>query len=126
MGDGFAPGTDHLGLGTASDLLAGVGPAGPQARATRFATGFGPLDDVLRGGMRAQDLVLVGGRPGIGKTVITLQWARWMAMREMLALKAPAKPRFDVMVRMAAALGPPCAGAGGRRSSGKRSASSVS
>src|SRR4051812_41704605 len=42
----------------------------------------------------------------------------------MLALNAPAKPRFDVIIRTAASFGPPCAGGAGRRSSGKRSASS--
>ena len=52
----------------------------PLARATALATGFDPLDDVVGGGFRANDLVLVGGRPGIGKTVASLPWARWMAM----------------------------------------------
>ncbi len=85
MGD-RAPGTDHLGLGTASDLLTRVGSGGPHARATQFPTGFVPLDDVLHGGIRAQDLVLLGGRPGIGKTVVSLQWARWMAMQGQTAI----------------------------------------
>lgn len=86
MHDQVAPGTDDAGTGTAFDLLASVGPSGPQARATRFTTGFQPLDDVLHGGIRAQDLVLVGGRPGIGKTVAALQWARWMAMQGQTAI----------------------------------------
>src|SRR3954471_1679344 len=72
---------DHLDTRTASDLLGGCRLLGPHPRATTFATGFAPLDDVLRGGVRAQDLVLLGGRPGIGKTVVALQWARWMAMQ---------------------------------------------
>ncbi|NND04362.1 MAG: AAA family ATPase [Acidimicrobiia bacterium] len=42
-------------------------------------TGFEPLDSALDGGVRTGDLVLVGGLPGIGKTVATLQWARHMA-----------------------------------------------
>lgn len=42
-------------------------------------TGFEPLDTALDGGMRTSDLVLVGGLPGIGKTIATLQWARNMA-----------------------------------------------
>ena len=41
---------------------------------------------MLHGGIRAQDLVLVGGRPGIGKTVVALQWARWMAMQGQTAI----------------------------------------
>ena len=86
MRDGIVPGTDHVGMGTAADLLAGAGSGSRQARATQFTTGFDPLDDVLRGGIRAQDLVLVGGRPGIGKTVASLQWARWMAMQGHTAI----------------------------------------
>jgi replicative DNA helicase len=39
-------------------------------------TGFQLLDDVLRGGFHPGELILVGGRPGIGKTVAALQWAR--------------------------------------------------
>ena len=67
-------------------LLDAVGSGGPHARATQFPTGFAPLDDVLHGGIRAQDLVLLGGRPGIGKTVASLQWARWMAMQGQTAI----------------------------------------
>ena len=44
-----------------------------------YATGFDPLDSVLHGGFRTHDLVLVGGLPGVGKTVATLQWARSVA-----------------------------------------------
>src|SRR5690606_26831729 len=49
-------------------------------------TGFVPLDDVLSGGMRPGELVLVGGKPGIGKTVACLQWARAMAQRGIVAV----------------------------------------
>ena len=41
--------------------------------------GFSPLDEVLTGGFRGGDFVLVGGKPGKGKTVAALQWARNMA-----------------------------------------------
>ncbi|MEP6624502.1 MAG: DnaB-like helicase C-terminal domain-containing protein [Acidimicrobiia bacterium] len=63
---------------TAAQLLAPP-PATPQARAVQFATGFDPLDLAI-GGFRAHDLAIVGGRPGVGKTVVALQWARQMAM----------------------------------------------
>jgi replicative DNA helicase len=43
-------------------------------------TGFEPLDATLGGGLHTEDLVLLGGRPGIGKTVVMLQWARQVAM----------------------------------------------
>lgn len=49
-------------------------------RPAPFATGFHPLDEVLSGGIRAGDLLLVGGKPGQGKTIAALQWARHMAM----------------------------------------------
>lgn len=43
-------------------------------------TGFQALDHVLGGGIKAGDLVLVGGSPGVGKTIVALQWARNMAL----------------------------------------------
>lgn len=46
-----------------------------------IATGFDVLDRTLGGGVRTRDLVLVGGTPGIGKTILSLQWARNAALR---------------------------------------------
>ena len=43
-------------------------------------TGFQALDHVLGGGIRSGDLVLVGGSPGVGKTIVSLQWARNIAL----------------------------------------------
>src|SRR5919106_600366 len=43
-------------------------------------TGFQALDHSLGGGVRAGDLVLVGGSPGVGKTIVSLQWARNIAL----------------------------------------------
>ncbi|MBT8216667.1 MAG: AAA family ATPase [Acidimicrobiia bacterium] len=42
-------------------------------------SGFQPFDKVLDGGLRTRELVLVGGVPGVGKTIMTLQWARNIA-----------------------------------------------
>jgi replicative DNA helicase len=50
------------------------------------ATGFSPLDDVLSGGVHPGELLLVGGKPGVGKTVACLQWARAMAQRGVVAV----------------------------------------
>lgn len=44
-----------------------------------IGTGYEPLDAALDGGLHTGDLILVGGLPGIGKTVATLQWARNIA-----------------------------------------------
>jgi len=42
-------------------------------------TGFAPLDTYLGGGLQAEDLVLLGGPQGVGKTVAVLQMARNIA-----------------------------------------------
>lgn len=52
----------------------------------RIATGFDLLDRVLDGGLRAHDLMLLGGSPGVGKTVAALQWARHVARHGRTAL----------------------------------------
>jgi replicative DNA helicase len=44
-----------------------------------LATRFPVLDDVLGGGLRAGELLLLGGPPGVGKTICALQWARNLA-----------------------------------------------
>ena len=55
--------------------------AGEAGELIPFPTNFSPLDQVLAGGLRPGELVLVGGSPGVGKTVATLQWARNMALQ---------------------------------------------
>jgi replicative DNA helicase len=45
-----------------------------------FPTGFSILDRVLSGGLRSRNLTLLGGAPGIGKTITALQWARNLAV----------------------------------------------
>jgi replicative DNA helicase len=66
--------------GTAAGLLqkASSNPS-LRARLEPLPTGFDPLDGVLDGGLRVGDLLLLGGRPGVGKTVAALQWARNVA-----------------------------------------------
>jgi replicative DNA helicase len=49
-------------------------------------TGFDRLDDVLAGGIRQGELALLGGKPGVGKTILSLQWARAMAQRGVVAV----------------------------------------
>lgn len=52
--------------------------SGGRARRT-MPTGFTPLDRIMGGGLRTRNLTLVGGAPGAGKTITTLQWARNLA-----------------------------------------------
>lgn len=43
-------------------------------------TGFHPLDDVLAGGLRPGEMMIVGGAFGVGKTIMALQTARNVVM----------------------------------------------
>lgn len=52
---------------------------GERAVARLWPTGFTPLDEYLDGGMRAGELVLVGGSQGVGKTTFALQLFRNVA-----------------------------------------------
>lgn len=45
-----------------------------------LATGFEPLDRVLEGGVQPEELVIVAGKPGIGKTIALMQWTRHLAL----------------------------------------------
>ncbi len=51
-------------------------------------TDMDPLDRALGGGFVLNDLVLLGGRPGVGKTIATLQWARGIARSGAKAVMA--------------------------------------
>lgn len=62
--------------------------SGSAAELVPIATHFTPLDSVLAGGIRAGELMLIGGTPGVGKTIATLQMARNMAMSGITAVYA--------------------------------------
>jgi replicative DNA helicase len=49
-------------------------------------TGFDLLDDALAGGIRQGEVLLLGGKPGVGKTIASLQWARSMAQHGVVAV----------------------------------------
>jgi replicative DNA helicase len=80
----------QLGRGemqTALTTLAELHQAEPTASpSSTRATGFTLLDDVLGGGVRPGELLLVGGKPAVGKTIACLQWARTMARRGVVAV----------------------------------------
>ena len=50
--------------------------SGETERLRPIATGFSPLDDILNGGIRAGELLVIGGPFGVGKTIWGLQAAR--------------------------------------------------
>jgi replicative DNA helicase len=74
----------HFGIATSVSigemLSQSESGADSASRAIRLPTGMRPLDDALGGGFARQDLVLLAGRPGIGKTVAAMQWARSCAI----------------------------------------------
>src|SRR5262249_35843838 len=68
---------------TIGDVLAAVDGELAVVSAGSFrtvATGFVPLDEVLAGGLHAGDLILIAGAPGTGKTTLSLQMARNVAL----------------------------------------------
>ena len=71
--------TDPRTVASILDDLHTGRPSGRVRPMTPFPTGFRPLDEILDGGFRAHDLVLLGGIPGVGKTIASLQMARHMA-----------------------------------------------
>lgn len=52
---------------------------GEAAELVPVPTGFRPLDRVLGGGLHPGALTVIGGAPGVGKTILGLQWGRNIA-----------------------------------------------
>jgi len=72
----------RLGVQSAADVLDGAERAvhaGSLFGAHVWPTGLSPLDTHLSGGIRAGELVLLGGTQGLGKTTFALQVARNIA-----------------------------------------------
>jgi replicative DNA helicase len=63
-------------LRTVLDETSGRLKAGGDAGAKVWPSGFTALDKALNGGFRSGELVLLGSRPGLGKTTFALQLAR--------------------------------------------------
>jgi len=59
--------------------------SGDTARLRALATGFQPLDDVLNGGLRPGELLVLGGAFGVGKTIFALQVARNVVVNDPAA-----------------------------------------
>ena len=65
--------------GRASDVIRRLETEGHRGIAPAVYTGFDLLDRAI-GGLFAQDLLVVAGHPGVGKTITALQWARFAAL----------------------------------------------
>jgi replicative DNA helicase len=73
--------------------------------AQAWPTGLTDLDEYLDGGLRPGSLVVIGGRPGHGKTSIAMSIGLHMAARYPVALMSMEMPHRDVRDRMTAMLG---------------------
>ncbi len=73
---------EAVGPATLADVMSDVDEqvaAGDTDRFRPLPLGFDPLDDVLNGGLRPGELMVVGGPFGVGKTILALQIARNVA-----------------------------------------------
>jgi len=70
---------------TLAEVMVQVEEEGARGDVTRFEPlplGFQPLDDVLSGGVRPGELLVLGGSFGVGKTIFALQAARNVAQSD--------------------------------------------
>jgi len=70
---------EATGPATLSEVMIEVeeqAASGGVERLRPMATGFNPLDDILNGGLRPGELLVIGGPFGVGKTIWGLQVAR--------------------------------------------------
>jgi replicative DNA helicase len=80
--DGPASDRRSTWSGSVSEVIASVDAKladGERRDLTTHPSGFGVIDDLLGGGFRTGELILLGGPPGVGKTIAALQWARNLA-----------------------------------------------
>ncbi|HBY97234.1 MAG: DnaB helicase C-terminal domain-containing protein [Ardenticatenaceae bacterium] len=74
--------SEGVGPATLAEVMSDVErqvAGGDRERFRPLPTGFDPLDDVLNGGLRRGDLLVIGGAFGVGKTIFSLQVARNVA-----------------------------------------------
>jgi len=58
------------------DEFEAMARTGQRSQFRPLATGFIPLDEILNGGLRPGELMVIGGPYGVGKTILALQMAR--------------------------------------------------
>lgn len=84
-------------LALLQDLSDGKNPA--------MATGIGGLDEILNGGLRGGEMLVIGARPKHGKTALALAIARFMARRNKVLYLSQEMPVSQLMHRHTAAAG---------------------
>lgn len=76
-----------------------------EGRTTVMATGLTDLDELMGGGLRPGELMVVGARPKMGKTALALALARGLAARYGVLFLSQEMPVNELMARHVAALG---------------------
>lgn len=70
-----------------------------------ISTGLRRLDNMLAGGLRAGELMVIGARPKMGKTALVLSLARSMAATHGVLVLSQEMPKTELVARNVAALG---------------------
>jgi replicative DNA helicase len=76
-----------------------------EGRTRCIQTGLSALDKILAGGLREGELMVIGGRPKMGKTALVLTLARNMAQRYGVLMCSQEMPANELVARNTAAMG---------------------
>lgn len=76
-----------------------------EGRVVATPTGFTDLDEKLDGGMNGGDLIIVGGRPSMGKTAFVMGVGKNVAESMPVAVFSMEMPKKQLMRRLVASLG---------------------
>lgn len=98
-------GTESVSLDHATVAFLDWIQAESEGRTTVMSTGLCNLDRMLSGGLRVGEVMVLGGRPKMGKTALTLALARGMAAQYGVLLLSQEMPVNELVLRHVAALG---------------------
>lgn len=76
-----------------------------EGKTTAMPTGLHDLDEMLEGGMRPGELIIVGARPSMGKTALAMTIGLSMAKDYSVAMLSMEMPHVELRDRMTAMLG---------------------
>lgn len=87
--------------GLVRDVFVELDTRGSAAAADPLPTGIAPLDELIGGGLRPRDLIVVAGPPGTGKTTVCLTIARNVAVAgRRVAYLAPGTDARETVKRL--------------------------